>query len=74
MPIAWIDTAGTIMLAAHEQVVPPEELYRLAREARRWLKATMPVVRVVAYPSFVGQPGRFAVTERRRDFAVEPAG
>lgn len=73
MPIAWIDTAGTIMLAAHEQVVPPEELYRLAREARRRLKATMPVVRVVAYP-FVGQPGRFAVTERRRDFAVEPAG
>ena len=24
MPIAWIDTAGTVMLAAHEQVVPPE--------------------------------------------------
>lgn len=73
MPIAWIDTAGTIMLAAHEQVVPPEELYRLAREARRRLKATMPIVRVVAYP-FAGQPGRFAVTERRRDFAVEPPG
>ena len=73
MPIAWIDTAGTIMLAAHEQVVPPEELYRLAREARRRLKQLMPVVRVVAYP-FVGQPGQFAVTERRRDFAVEPAG
>jgi len=61
------------MLAAHEQVVPPEELYRLAREARRRLKATMPIVRVVAYP-FAGQAGRFAVTERRRDFAVEPPG
>lgn len=73
MPIAWIDTAGTVMLAAHEQVVPPEELYRLAREARRRLKATMPIVRVVAYP-FTGQPGQFAVTERRRDFAVEPPG
>ncbi|MBX3341454.1 MAG: hypothetical protein KF711_07685 [Nitrospira sp.] len=73
MPIAWIDTAGTIMLAAHEQVIPPEELYRLAREARRRLKATMPIVRVVAHP-FTGQPGQFAITERRRDFAVEAPG
>ncbi|ULA69774.1 MAG: Phosphopentomutase [Nitrospira sp.] len=73
MPIAWIDTAGTVMLAAHEQVIPPEELYRLAREARRRLKTTMPIVRVVAHP-FTGQPGQFSVTERRRDFAVEPPG
>ena len=73
MPIAWIDTAGTILLAAHEQVVPPEELYRLAREARKLLKTIVPIVRVVACP-FSGQAGRFALTERRRDFAVEPPG
>ena len=73
MPIAWIDTAGTIHLAAHEQVVPPEELYRLAREARKLLKSIVPVVRVVACP-FSGQAGQFALTERRRDFAVEPPG
>lgn len=71
--IAWIDTTGTIFLAAHEQVVPAEELYRLAREARRLLKQLLPIVRVVACP-FVGQPGMFTVTERRRDFAVEPPG
>ncbi len=73
MPIAWIDTAGTILLAAHEQVVPAEELYRLAREARKLLKTIVPIVRVVACP-FSGQAGRFALTERRRDFAVEPPG
>ncbi len=73
MPITWIDTAGTIHLATHEQVVPPEELYRLAREARKLLKSMMPVVRVVACP-FSGQAGQFALTERRRDFAVEPPG
>ena len=73
MPIAWIDTAGTIFLAAHEQVVPPEELYRLAREARKLLKGMVPIVRVVACP-FVGQSGKFSATERRRDFAVEPPG
>ncbi len=73
MPIAWIDTAGTIFLAAHEQVVPAEELYRLARESRKLLKTLVPVVRVVAC-TFVGQVGTFATTERRRDFAVEPPG
>ncbi len=73
MPIAWIDTAGTIMLAAHEQVVPVEELYRLAREARKLLKTLVPIVRVVACP-FFGQAGGFKLSDRRRDFAVEPPG
>jgi phosphopentomutase len=73
IPIAWIDTTGTIFLAAHEQVTPVEELYRLAREARKLLKEFMPIVRVVTCP-FTGQPGAFTVTERRRDFAVEPPG
>ena len=72
-PIAWIDTTGTVFLAAHEQVMPVDELYRLAREARKVLKQLVPIVRVVACP-FVGQPGGLTVTERRRDFALEPPG
>lgn len=72
-PIAWIDTTGTIFLAAHEQVIPVEELYRLAREARRSLKQLAPIVRIVACP-FDGQPGAWMATQRRRDFAVEPPG
>jgi len=72
-PIAWIDTTGTVFLAAHEQVVPPEELYRLAREARKMLKQQYAVARIVACP-FVGRQGTWAVTGRRRDFAVEPPG
>jgi phosphopentomutase len=71
-PIAWIDTTGTIFLAAHDQTTPGEELYRWAREARKLLKQLMPIVRVVTCP-FTGQPGAFRVTERR-DFAVEPPG
>lgn len=70
-PIAWIDTTGTVFLAAHEQVIPPEELYRLAREARKVLKQQRAVVRIVACP-FVGRQGAWVVTGRRRDFAVEP--
>jgi phosphopentomutase len=45
----------------------------LAREARKLLKTIVPIVRVVACP-FSGQAGRFVLTERRRDFAVEPPG
>ena len=72
IPIAWVDTPGTIFLASHEQVTPVEELYRLAREARKMLKQLMPIVRIVTCP-FAGQPGAFTVTDRR-DFAVEPPG
>ena len=73
LPIAWVDTTGTIFLASHEQVTPVEELYRLAREARKMLKQLMPIVRIVTCP-FAGQAGAFTVTDRRRDFAVEPPG
>lgn len=73
MPIAWVDSTGTIYLAAHEQVIPAEQLYKLAREARRLLKGLAPVIRVVAYP-FGGRPGHVVLSDRRRDFAVEPAG
>jgi phosphopentomutase len=73
MPIAWIDGTGTIFLAAHEEIVSAEELYRLAREARRLLKSLAPVVRVVAHP-YAGPLGHPRLSDRRRDFAAEPAG
>ena len=65
---------GTVFLAAHEQVMPVDELYRLAREARKVLKQLVPIVRVVACPSSSVSPGGLTVTERRRDLAVETAG
>jgi phosphopentomutase len=73
MPIAWIDETGTIFLAAHEHIISADELYRLAREARRLLKSLTPIVRVVAYP-YSGPPGHVQLSDRRRDFAVEPPG
>ena len=72
-PIAWIDDVGVIHLAAHDALIPVEDLYRMARDIRRIAKAKFPVVRVVAQP-FNSYAGSFTSGERRRHFATEPGG
>jgi phosphopentomutase len=72
-PIAWVDDVGTIHLAAHEAVLPPEELYRMGRDIRRVAKAMFPMIRVVAHP-FGRYAGRLTSEERRRHFVVDPPG
>jgi phosphopentomutase len=52
-------------------VIPVEELYRICQIARELLQPPHQVGRVIARP-FVGKPGNFTRTERRRDFAIEP--
>ena len=70
-PIVYTSTDSVFQIAAHERVVPVEELYRICRAARKLLKPPHRVGRVIARP-FTGEPGAFARTERRRDFSVEP--
>jgi phosphopentomutase len=70
-PIVYTSTNSVFQIAAHERVVPVEELYRMCRAARKLLKPPHQVARVIARP-FIGQPGLFVRTERRRDFSVEP--
>ena len=72
-PIAWIDDVGAIHLAAHDAVVPAEELYRMGRDVRRVIKAEVPVLRVIAHP-FNHYAGSLTSEERRRHFATEPPG
>lgn len=70
---AWIvytSADSVFQIAAHEQVVPLEELYR-ACEIARELCDPLRVGRVIARP-FVGRPGEFHRTENRRDFAFRP--
>ena len=71
--ILYTSADSVFQLAAHEDVVPLEELYRACRDARTLLVAPHNVSRVIARP-FVGVPGAFRRTERRRDFSVEPTG
>lgn len=70
-PIVYTSADSVFQVAAHEEVIPIEELYRICTIARRMLDGPHRVGRVIARP-FVGSPGAFTRTERRHDYAVEP--
>jgi phosphopentomutase len=58
-------------IAAHEQVIPVPELYRICEIARAILRGPYEVGRVIARP-FEGVPGHFVRTASRHDYAVPP--
>lgn len=70
-PIVYTSADSVFQVAAHEEVIPPEELYELCLKARRILRGKHAVGRVIARP-FVGTPGNFRRTANRRDFSLEP--
>lgn len=72
-PIVYTSADSVFQIAAHEEVIPVEELYRFCRIAREMLTGEHAVGRVIARP-FVGKPGAFERTERRHDFSLEPIG
>ena len=71
--IVYTSGDSVFQVAAHEDVVPLAELYRICGLAREILSGEHAVGRVIARP-FVGQPGNFSRTEHRRDFSLEPPG
>ncbi|MCK4910623.1 MAG: phosphopentomutase [Thermodesulfovibrionales bacterium] len=70
-PIVYTSVDSVFQIAAHEDVIPPEELYDICLKARRMLVPPHNICRVIARP-FVGPP--FERTYRRRDFPVPPPG
>jgi len=70
-PIVYTSADSVFQVAAHEEVIPVEELYRICRVARGLLDGEHRVGRVIARP-FLGKPGGFYRTEQRHDYAVEP--
>ncbi|MQL52069.1 phosphopentomutase [Desulfofundulus thermobenzoicus] len=70
-PIVYTSADSVFQIAAHEEVIPLEELYRMCRIARALLTGEHAVGRVIARP-FVGQPGSFQRTANRRDFSLPP--
>jgi len=74
---AWIvytSADSVFQVAAHEEIVPLQELYAACETARRLtLEPEWSVGRVIARP-FVGKPGAFTRTPNRRDYAVKPPG
>jgi phosphopentomutase len=70
-PILYTSADSVFQLAAHEEVIPLDELYRMCETARGLLTGEDAVGRVIAR-SFVGTPGNFTRTPHRRDFSLEP--
>lgn len=71
--IVYTSADSVFQVAAHEDLVPLEELYAACRAARDMLVGEHAVGRVIARP-FVGEPGAFRRTTNRRDFSLEPFG
>jgi len=69
--IVYTSADSVFQVAAHEQVVPLEELYAACESARAQLVAPHDVSRVIARP-FVGRPGAYVRTTNRRDYSIAP--
>jgi phosphopentomutase len=70
--IVYTSADSVFQIAAHEEVVPLDELYRICEIARELtLDDRYSVIRVIARP-FVGEPGNFTRTANRRDYSVKP--
>jgi phosphopentomutase len=73
---AWIvytSADSVFQIAAHEGVIPLEELYRACETARAQLVAPHDVSRVIARP-FTGSSGAWTRTANRRDYSIQPPG
>lgn len=70
-PIVYTSADSVFQVAAHEEVIPLWELYKICETARAILHGPFEVGRVIARP-FLGAPGSFARTANRHDYAVPP--
>ena len=71
--IVYTSADSVFQVAAHETVVPLEELYAACETARRQLVPPHDVSRVIARP-FAGSAGAYERTGNRRDYSIEPPG
>lgn len=70
-PIVYTSADSVFQVAAHEEVIPLWELYKICETAREILRGPDEVGRVIARP-FIGEPGNFTRTSNRHDYAVPP--
>ena len=70
--IVYTSADSVFQVAAHEEVVPLEQLYEYCRTARKILQGKHGVGRVIARP-FVGTSGAYKRTSNRHDYSLEPA-
>jgi phosphopentomutase len=71
--IVYTSADSVFQIAAHEDIVPIQELYRACEIAYQLVGEGLGVGRVIARP-FVGVPGHFTRTANRHDYALPPKG
>ena len=71
--VLYTSVDSVLQIAAHDQVLPEDELHRVCAAARQVMTGEHAVGRVIARP-FTGTPGSFLRTQGRRDLAVPPPG
>ncbi|QAA30714.1 phosphopentomutase [Clostridium manihotivorum] len=69
--IVYTSADSVFQIAAHEEIVPLDDLYKYCEFAREMLTGEESVARVIARP-FLGTPGNFTRTPNRRDYALLP--
>lgn len=71
-PIIYTSADSVFQIAAHEQVIPIDQLYWMCEQAREMLTGDNALGRVIARPFIGSDPANFTRTERRRDFPLLP--
>lgn len=70
-PIVYTSADSVFQIAAHEAIFPIEQQYEICEKTRALLTGKYRLGRVIARP-FIGKPGNFTRTERRRDYSLMP--
>ena len=69
--IVYTSADSVFQIAAHEEIVSLDELYKMCEIAREIMMGDNAVARIIARP-FIGKPGAFERTSNRRDYSLSP--
>ncbi|MDD7795071.1 phosphopentomutase [Clostridium sp. 'White wine YQ'] len=69
--IVYTSADSVFQIAAHEELIPLDDLYKYCEIAREMLHGDRKVARVIARP-YIGEPGNFSRTPNRKDYALVP--
>jgi phosphopentomutase len=71
--ILYTSADSVLQIAAHEEIIPLDELYSACGKAREIMRGHLGVGRIIARP-FAGTPGSFKRTSNRHDYSLQPPG
>ncbi len=70
--IVYTSADSVLQIAAHEEIIPLEELYNMCKIARKIMSGDNAVARIIARPYIRNKKGSFERTSNRRDYSVDP--